>query len=600
MDYLRGNMCWEEQGTFVYEVLANVVTVRSHSTSGDQFRSDVRFVKGDLVAVDLVRPSRVPSEGPYLRLSDGSGWLMEMHGTKSALVRRNVETGLWTFFIDNFPLGQSLIRHPVVNRLDLVCSANATFPPMRRIYCDRRVTSTSKIEFFRVQGTKGWIVGRGMVTAKGKAQSMLLPEGHVTPGICAYKTLDITYVYARPFRKESFKTLTIAPNELLYTNLMREADENCFARLIDGSGWIPLKSKGGERLLDRSPIVVGSWKMLSVSPSPIRLLRQPLDRDDMICESKTVYKYDSEIECDQRIQGANGVVFYKVKGTDGFVPDKRGEDILLARNSKPSEGGWSPDFVRGIASLVPGVYESEHDLSTQILSFASAAEDQPVIKVYYATRMVTTYPSEGPCRRNCDPQDLVGILKTPASLKDQKEDILPAVRVLDADNCGMVIAEGEEAALRHELVDCYVQSEQLKMQQLNLLRILKQCDDLRGKNERDMALREEKRSQELEHMETQRRKGEKKQSRLTCKKCGTLFKDMQAKRMHLMCIQKQRCLTCSAMFSSLNELLVHQDKMGHGGGLEIMETSQSSSTRYSTATAATIATNTSYDSDFSV
>lgn len=87
MDYLRGNMCWEEQGTFVYEVLANVVTVRSHSTSGDQFRSDVRFVKGDLVAVDLVRPSRVPSEGPYLRLSDGSGWLMEMHGTKSALVR---------------------------------------------------------------------------------------------------------------------------------------------------------------------------------------------------------------------------------------------------------------------------------------------------------------------------------------------------------------------------------------------------------------------------------------------------------------------------------------------------------------------------------
>lgn len=88
MDYLRGNIKWEEQGTFVFEVLFDSVTVRTHPGGAEALNeTDIHFKKNDLVAIDLIRPSRVPTDGPFLRLSDGSGWLLEKEGGKTALER---------------------------------------------------------------------------------------------------------------------------------------------------------------------------------------------------------------------------------------------------------------------------------------------------------------------------------------------------------------------------------------------------------------------------------------------------------------------------------------------------------------------------------
>lgn len=83
MDYLSGDVCWDEQGTFVFEALKDV-TVQSHPHGGDQFRTNIHFFQGELVAIDLVRPS---PNGPLLRLSDGCGWLFEQQDGENAMTR---------------------------------------------------------------------------------------------------------------------------------------------------------------------------------------------------------------------------------------------------------------------------------------------------------------------------------------------------------------------------------------------------------------------------------------------------------------------------------------------------------------------------------
>ena len=87
MDILRGNIGWEEHGTFVYEVLVESVRVRTHPALDRPSDTEIHFQKGDLVAVDLCRPSRVPLLGPFLRLSDGCGWLIEKHNDKIYMER---------------------------------------------------------------------------------------------------------------------------------------------------------------------------------------------------------------------------------------------------------------------------------------------------------------------------------------------------------------------------------------------------------------------------------------------------------------------------------------------------------------------------------
>ena len=75
--------CFIRAGTFVFEALRDV-TVRSHPHDADQFRTNIHFFEGELVAIDLVRPS---PNGTLLRLSDGCGWLFQQDGTEDAMKR---------------------------------------------------------------------------------------------------------------------------------------------------------------------------------------------------------------------------------------------------------------------------------------------------------------------------------------------------------------------------------------------------------------------------------------------------------------------------------------------------------------------------------
>lgn len=99
MDYLSGDVCWDEQGTFVFEALKDL-TVRSHPAVGDQYKTKVQFRRGELVAVDLIRPSLDEENGPFLRLSDGCGWLFEQQDSED--VMRQVSLALRSMFVETF------------------------------------------------------------------------------------------------------------------------------------------------------------------------------------------------------------------------------------------------------------------------------------------------------------------------------------------------------------------------------------------------------------------------------------------------------------------------------------------------------------------
>lgn len=82
----------------VYQVL-DKVEVRSKPSVEDACRAGLSYSPGDLVHVDYVLFSSADSNyGPYMRLTDGTGWLFEKKNGKSILSpATSIERGLWAY-----------------------------------------------------------------------------------------------------------------------------------------------------------------------------------------------------------------------------------------------------------------------------------------------------------------------------------------------------------------------------------------------------------------------------------------------------------------------------------------------------------------------
>jgi len=65
----------DQEGCFVYQVLTPLGVRSALNVGHELFKSGAIFSTGELVSVDLIRPSRIEgsTNGPFLRLSDGSG-----------------------------------------------------------------------------------------------------------------------------------------------------------------------------------------------------------------------------------------------------------------------------------------------------------------------------------------------------------------------------------------------------------------------------------------------------------------------------------------------------------------------------------------------
>ena len=91
-----------KEGCFVYQIIDNIgLCVRSSTHVGDDNRTSKVYGENDLVSVDLVLPSydKDSANGPFLRLSDKSGWLFEKKYGITVAKQLPVEKGLWAFLL---------------------------------------------------------------------------------------------------------------------------------------------------------------------------------------------------------------------------------------------------------------------------------------------------------------------------------------------------------------------------------------------------------------------------------------------------------------------------------------------------------------------
>jgi hypothetical protein len=87
----------------VYQVIKEGgIGVRSMPSIGRDCVTNTTFRPGALISVDLIKDEDVDatnSSGPFLRLSDNSGWLFEYKKGVRLMRPIPVHDGLWTFYV---------------------------------------------------------------------------------------------------------------------------------------------------------------------------------------------------------------------------------------------------------------------------------------------------------------------------------------------------------------------------------------------------------------------------------------------------------------------------------------------------------------------
>ena len=421
----------DQQGCFVYRAISPVAVRRAPSVHDDDKVEDLVVRTNDLIAVDCIRqgsdpgPGTTNTNGPFLRLADGSGWLFEQKEGRSYLQRVNVQDGLWSFVADNFPSGVSLRRDPN-DRTDNFVMPMMTYRPMQTIHCDKRIKGHDGINFYRVQGTQGWLFDR-----RGD-DYMIIPERSIRRGLFVYVAVTDLVVRSRTTVSEESKTaFVIRKGQLVAADIIRHspnqgADNGPFLRLTDRSGWL-FEYKYSDQVLQSLPVEVGTW-MFRVwdEPCGIGVRRQPIDSQDFFTVPERLLEPGEAIVCDRKVRGPDGVCYYRLENGEGWLFDRRGSQRTLhemwnsptaAVASRTSGSPWTPDYVRKIAATVPGMSEIGFHVDNQVISFRT--ENGVRINVYYATKTVGTAmddPVQGRTelfRRDCGGEELRRALEDP-------------------------------------------------------------------------------------------------------------------------------------------------------------------------------------------
>ena len=547
----------DKEGCFVYQFTfpSASVSARCKVSVEGRHKTDFALKNGELVAVDLIRPGRSPpgsrKNGPFLRLADGSGWLFEyQHGDK-LMTRVPVSTGLWRFYVDNTPAGICLRRHPV-DRVD-VKEDYVSYQPMQKLHCDRKVTHPKTgVNFYRVQGTNGWIFDRRPATREGEDDAiMLLGEDMIQNELTVYEAVDqSSEIRLKADVGDNSRTgWDIRRGELIAADVIRQCPLNHgngpFLRLTDGSGWL-FENKLGMRCFQRLNVYKGNWRVRVLNePTGIGLRRQP-SASTRVLEPTITYKPGAILMCNRMVQASSGIKFYRVERTDGWIFDWRddkqmlvvvseapwkGSDMDLPAAKVPASGaGWSPDFVRGVAATMEGVREVDLNRNNRVISFKVHPEGVH-INVYYVTRTIGaafSHPVQGEThlfRRNCTTDDLVSIFKKPRLFADQEDEARNGLMELD-----------EELAKMME-------------KRLALMSKVRDIDTERAAESAEF------------HKKIKARLVE--QDELTCKECGQLFPSIPAMQQHYNAFHMFKCEVCGKAFTNEHMLWQHREALGH-------------------------------------
>jgi hypothetical protein len=366
------NGIWDEAGCFVYEVTARSrIFVRSSPSVSDNFNlvKNRYFDPEELISVDLIRHAREDytdanartygnNNGPFLRLSDSSGWILAKQQGGQEFVRRiPIEDAsdhpdkVWTFYADNIPFGIELRRHPVeelnnpedTNRFSPACGAGGiTYLPMQKIACDKKICHGNS-RFFRVQGTCGWVFDKrnGQRNNNGNHNNnnnkddhyreMMVEGNLVETGLFAFRMTSTNGMTIRRSCHVGDGTnntnATIKQREIIVADVIRHSPldngNGPFLRLTDGSGWLFQHKHGGSPLLEEIPITSGTFRLKIQTPNGIKPRGQPIDSYYFKDHTRVpVLKQGETIMCDRKLSSPSGISFYRKKGTDLWIFDK--------------------------------------------------------------------------------------------------------------------------------------------------------------------------------------------------------------------------------------------------------------------------------------
>ena len=519
-----------EVGVFVYQVVrCDRVRVLSypelndadkHSNKKKGSRGD--FEENELLSIDMIQPA---SHATFLRLSDQSGWVVADECGEVYMRQLFVETGLFSFYVDNVPSGMLVRRHPMDDSSDLLAieAGERTYrlEPMQRIYCDAVVQHPQTgVKFFRLQyggkgapATPGWVCDRQPAPEKGGLDKyFLLEASKVQTGLFAYKAICGAFIRHRPICSDSSKTSSaVLPNDIVVVDVIRESPydngNGPFLRLADGSGWL-FEKKLGEVAMHSIPIQVGYW-VFAVLNDPVGMVlrKQPMDCQDKVFVD-AVYKTGEFVECDRKITNGAGVSFYRVLGTAGWLFDKRNGVPMLSLLSEDTNvedidhdivkfTTWTPDFVRGIAATVDGVQELYYQKPGEILTYENT--DGIVVKIFCTTRTMCSifqHSSKGTIKyfqRDCTPQDILVTLKMDLIETIITYDKFNGERIASANDgeaeekkaddktASRSALVKEEETLRLRLLVCESEINAAQARRRDLLSLIKPFDDRRAK-----------------------------------------------------------------------------------------------------------------------
>jgi hypothetical protein len=494
----------DQKGTFVYQILQRVRPLEypspnsPHSSLGSATTNG--YHRGDLVSVDVVRRGRVDhyhNDVTYLRLSDGSGWIPDSMslpssgGTSSGVVLAKpveVETGLWTLYVDNCPRGQSLRHHPLdspdtIVRLGgskgsgaggsastrhplLGCSSldgddihdahdsdhddleddddghPVFYETMVKVHCDRRVVSpTTFVTFYRVQSVNKWLMDRRVIRNPDAAAvvanagpailftQMLIDASHVRSGIFCFQAVENVLVRSRSSVDDDAGTShKIKKGTLVSVDMIKESLDPLhgpYLRLSDGSGWLFVQ-KNGIPMMKQVSVQPGLWELRILVAEGMTLQRHPMEatrKQDRTTYPEHSFAKDSLVQATYRVRVLNpnhdstfhefhaedephSFIYYRVHGTTGWLADRHysgtralkvlTEDVDTMASVPDHVEGWTPEFVRGVASTIPTLREASYTPSAcnPVLVFSTVpmrkSDDDDGIRrvVYCATRTV--------------------------------------------------------------------------------------------------------------------------------------------------------------------------------------------------------------------
>ena len=308
-----------QAGCFVFKVVdpkGLAIRCSKVALDGDQ-HVVVTFGRGQLVEVDWIEGSNDGHGLRTMRLANGCGWF---DATKDSVCEAvTVDDGLWNFYSFGIKSSVFVFNQPTDRREQRL---NQILWPLQKVFCDKRVKAPSGKTFYRLQATHSWVV-----SSKGGDRT-LYPESLVLTGHKAFVALEDVEVLSAPVYEIANKTgrkvhagnLITVDHSIVIPN---DQGNGPFLRLADNSGWL-MVSRENVAVMKEVVIHDGCWDLqVENYPDGVTLMAHPIDTDDYFVKTDTRFLPLERITCDKQVHSPDGVVFYRVKGTMGWVPDRR-------------------------------------------------------------------------------------------------------------------------------------------------------------------------------------------------------------------------------------------------------------------------------------